>query len=259
MKYREIEDYYRQSLFDFFSKAASPFYDVTFHLDVTRLVHGLGGGVELGLVVGHGVGQGRGLLLPAIFWNAGNMALPCARLAYGPEGLAAASVVFVTMASLTFLFGIWIAKGENGLAEVLRLPLIYAAAGGIGLALADASLPRLVMEPIEMVGAMAIPLMLITLGVAVARLHPSGLGQAVVLSLAKGAATVAIGWTIGRAFGLDDVAFAVLVLQVSTPVAVTSYMLAEKYGAESDRVAALVVTSTLTSVATIPLTLAFLV
>lgn len=37
MKYRGIENYYRQSLFDFFSKAGSPFYDVTFHLDVTCL------------------------------------------------------------------------------------------------------------------------------------------------------------------------------------------------------------------------------
>jgi predicted permease len=52
------------------------------------------------------------------------------------------------------------------------------------------------------------------------------------------------------------VAFGVLVLQVATPVAVTSYMLAEKYGADADEVAGLVVSSTLMSVAALPLLLA---
>lgn len=53
------------------------------------------------------------------------------------------------------------------------------------------------------------------------------------------------------------VAFAVLVLQVGTPVAVTSYLLAEKYCADSDAVAGLVVVSTLRAVIALPVTLAF--
>jgi len=68
---------------------------------------------------------------------------------------------------------------------------------------------------------------------------------------------VAIG--AGIAFGLPPVAMAVLILQVTTPVAVTSYMLAEKYGADADAVAGLVIASTLLSVVTLPLTLAFLI
>jgi predicted permease len=54
------------------------------------------------------------------------------------------------------------------------------------------------------------------------------------------------------------VAFGVLVLQVATPVAVTSYMLAEKYGADAEEVAGLVVASTLIAVAALPLLLAML-
>ena len=48
-----------------------------------------------------------------------------------------------------------------------------------------------------------------------------------------------------------------LVLQVATPVAVTSYMLAAKYDARPDEVAGLVVVSTLLAVPAIPLLLAF--
>jgi malate permease and related proteins len=56
---------------------------------------------------------------------------------------------------------------------------------------------------------------------------------------------------------LPPKAFAVLVMQIATPVAVTSYFLAEKYLDDGTAVAGLVVISTLVSVLAIPLTLAF--
>ena len=64
---------------------------------------------------------------------------------------------------------------------------------------------------------------------------------------------------IAQWFGLESTAAAVLIVQIATPVAVTSYLLAEKYGADADAVAGLVVASTVMSLITIPLTLAFLV
>jgi predicted permease len=63
----------------------------------------------------------------------------------------------------------------------------------------------------------------------------------------------------GWALGLPDVALGVLVLQLSTPVAVTSYMMAAKYGADADAVAGLVIASTLISVASLPVALGFLI
>ena len=105
---------------------------------------------------------------------------------------------------------------------------------------------------------MAIPLMLITLGVAVARLSPGGVGRAALLSVFKLALCASVAWGIGRYFALDHVAFGVLVLQLATPVAVTSYLLAEKYGADAEAVAGLVVVSTLMAVGALPLLLALL-
>ncbi|MGB4827823.1 MAG: AEC family transporter, partial [Paracoccaceae bacterium] len=63
----------------------------------------------------------------------------------------------------------------------------------------------------------------------------------------------------GLALGLPPVALGVLVLQLSTPVAVTSYMMAAKYGADADAVAGMVIASTVISVATLPITLGFLI
>ena len=51
----------------------------------------------------------------------------------------------------------------------------------------------------------------------------------------------------------------VLVLQVATPVAVTNYMIAQKYGADAQEVAGLVVVSTLLAVLSIPAILAFFI
>jgi len=48
-------------------------------------------------------------------------------------------------------------------------------------------------------------------------------------------------------------------VQLATPVAVTSYLLAEKYGADAQPVAGLVVASTLLSVLALPLILAFVI
>ena len=99
----------------------------------------------------------------------------------------------------------------------------------------------------------------ITLGVAVARLETKAMTQAVWLSAVKVVICVGAAWGAAAWFGLDPIAAAVLIVQVATPVAVTSYLLAEKYGADAQPVAGLVVASTLLSVIYLPLILAFVI
>ncbi|MDF1728380.1 MAG: AEC family transporter, partial [Sulfitobacter sp.] len=70
--------------------------------------------------------------------------------------------------------------------------------------------------------------------------------------------SIGLAWVVGDWAGLEPVAFGILVLQVATPVAVTSYMLAEKYGADAQSVAGLVVVSTVMSIGALPLLLAVL-
>ncbi|MBT9386684.1 AEC family transporter [Pseudooceanicola sp. CBS1P-1] len=198
----------------------------------------------------------RSYLAPMIFGNTGNLGLPVAMFAFGEAGLGYAVVVFAIMAIWSFTFGIWVVAGGGSLVRALKEPLLWATLLG-GLFLSQGwHTPLFVTHALELVGQIAIPLMLITLGVAVARLRPGEMKLATGLSLLKYLLCVAVAWGTGRAFGLDPVAFAVLVIQISTPVAVTSFLLAEKYGADSDAVAGLVVISTLMSVLAIPLLLA---
>jgi predicted permease len=198
-------------------------------------------------------------LSPLIFGNTGNLGLPLALFAFGQEGLGFAVVIFAIMAVWSFTFGIWIVTGGGNPARVLKEPMVTATLLGALFLWQGWETPTFLTNTLRLTGQMAIPLMLVTLGVAVARLHPARLGQAFWLAAAKVALCVAIGWGVGRWFDLAPVPFAVLVLQLSTPVAVTSYLIAEKYAADSDAVAGLVVVSTLLSVVTLPLTLAFLI
>jgi predicted permease len=198
------------------------------------------------------LGARRGLILPAVFWNAGNMGLACARLAFGPAGLEAGAIVFVVMAVLTSTFGIWIAKGENGVMEVLRLPLLYGSVGGIALALTGTSLPKPVMEPIEMLGAMAIPLMLLNLGAQLRTLEVTDLRHSLVvvaIRMGGGVACAALFVTLFDVTGIDR---QVLLLNSIMPAAVINVVLAQRYDANPAAVASAIVLSTLLSLLTIP-------
>ncbi|EBA04599.1 auxin efflux carrier family protein [Rhodobacteraceae bacterium HTCC2150] len=197
-------------------------------------------------------------LAPLIFGNTGNLGIPLALFAFGEVGLQYAVVSFAIMAVYSFTAGIWIVSGGGNPLKALKEPMVGATIlGGIFL-WQGWETPVWITNALELLGQMGIPLMLITLGVALARLSPAGLLRAFWLSLAKVIICAAIAWTVAVVFKLDDVAFAVLVLQVSTPVAVTSYLIAQKYGANAGEVAGMVVASTFLSIAFIPILLAFL-
>ena len=198
-------------------------------------------------------------LAPLIFGNTGNLGLPLALFAFGEVGLSYAVIVFAVMGIYSFTFGIWLVSGGGSPLKVIKEPLVGATLLG-GLFMLQGWQTQLWMtNTLELIGQMAIPLMLITLGVALARLTAENVIRGVLLSFVKVIICTSMAFSIGQFFELAPIALAVLVLQVSTPVAVTSYLLAEKYGVEASEVASLVVVSTLLSIVTISITLAFLV
>jgi predicted permease len=201
----------------------------------------------------------RTFLAPMIFGNTGNVGLPLALFAFGEAGFAYAVVVFAVMAIFSFTAGVWLVSGGGRPLRALKEPVTWATLLGAVFLWQGWHTPDWLTNSLSLLGQIAIPVMLITLGVAVARLSAGHLGKALVLSLLRAGICAAVAVTVGLWLRLEPVAFAVLVLQITTPVAVTSYMLAEKYGADADAVAGLVITSTLLSVVSLPLTLAILI
>lgn len=200
----------------------------------------------------------RAYLTPIIFGNTGNLGLPVALFAYGETGLAYALIVFAVMAVLNFTLGVWLVSGR-GSGEMLRQPIAWAAALGGAAMLTGWAPPVWAMNTLDLVGQIAIPLMLLTLGVAIARLTVRDIGRALLISLAKLAIGIAVAAAVILAFDLGWTALGgSFLLQFAMPVAVTSYLLANRYDAQPDAVAGLVVVSTLLCVPAIPLLLGWL-
>ncbi|MHA3978179.1 AEC family transporter [Halovulum sp. GXIMD14794] len=201
----------------------------------------------------------RTFFSPITFGNTGNLGLPLALFAFGEIGLDYAVVIFALMTVIYFSLGLWVVSGSANPARILREPMLWASLLGGLFMIQGWTLPEWTVNSLSLVGQIAIPMMLITLGVAISRLRPGGIGRAIWLSAAKLALCLGVGLAAARWFELEPLATGVLVIQLCTPVAVTSFMLAEKYGADSDEVAGMVVVSTLMAVAAIPALLAMFI
>jgi len=201
----------------------------------------------------------RTYLMPLISGNTGNLGLPLCLFAFGQAGFGYAVVVFAITNILAFTLGVWVVAGGGSYKRLFQEPLVAGTFLGLLFMWQGWETPRFLTNAIELIGQMAIPMMLITLGVAVARLRSGQMSRAIWISLSKVAIGAGSAAMVGLAFGLPHEALAVLVLQLSMPVAVTSYLLAEKYGADADAVAGLVVVSTLMTIGITPVILTVLI
>ncbi len=215
------------------------------------------------LVGWRGPAQG-GLLLATLFSNAGNVGLPLALFAFGPDGLAIAGGWFAVMAIGASTIAPYLAArarvGVRGaLGRVGRQPIIYAVAAGVVANLSGWSLPGPVAKASELLAGGAVALMLLLLGLQLARLtvrqEARGAALATVIRLL---AVPPIAWVAGRLVGLEGMALAVAVVQASTPTAVTSALWALEFDARPALVSAAVVLSTVVSVVTLTVLLAVL-
>ncbi len=198
------------------------------------------------------------VFLPAmVFGNTGNVGLPLCLFAFGPAGLALAVAFFATQSVLQFSIGQGIASGQVSVRSVLRSPALYAILTGCALIAADITLPRFVMNSISTVAGLTIPLMLLSLGVALASLSVVGLRRSVLISLFCLFGGFAIGLAVSWVMGLEGPARGAVVVQAAMPSAVFNYLFAARYDNRPAEVAGIVFISTILSFLTLPLLMAF--
>jgi len=215
------------------------------------------------LVGWRGPAQGA-LLLATLFANSGNVGLPLALFAFGPDGLAVAGGWFAVMAIGASTIAPYLAArarvGVRGaLARVGRQPIIYAVVAGVIVNLSGWSLPGPVAKASQLLAGGAVALMLLLVGLQLARLTVREEAPGAALATAiRLLAVPPIAWAAGRLVGLEGMALAVAVVQASTPTAVTSALWALEFDARPALVSAAVVLSTVVSVVTLTVLLAVL-
>ena len=180
------------------------------------------------------------LVLVSAFSNSGNYGIPLSEFAFGAAGRSTAVIFLTTQSVLIYTVGVYIAArsgSENwtqGLRRVFSVPLVYAVAAalvGRELAVLPAA-GTTAMETTRLLGEASIPLMLIILGIELARTDYGAtlrtVGTATVLKMAV-APLVGVAVATAVAFDSPTVS-AVFVLECSTPSAVTPLILLIEFG-----------------------------
>lgn len=192
--------------------------------------------------------------LPALmFPNCGNMGLPLSLFAFGEAGLALAIVYFAIACVLQFTLGQWIAAGRGQITLLFRTPVIYAVPVALLVSGFDLPVPQWIAATVKLLGGLTVPLMLIALGVSLARLGVRTFRRSLAFAVLRLFIGLGVGLGLAWAFGFTGAARGVMVLQSAMPVAVFNYLFAQRYGRAPEEVAAMVVLSTVISLATLPL------
>ena len=210
----------------------------------------------IGWGLSRAIGTDPRVLVPAyMFPNTGNMGLPISLYAFGEPGLALAVAFFVVLSVGHFSVGLMLSGAAQSWRRLLLNPVIISLCVALMVLLLDLQLPRWIDNTVGLLGAMSIPMMLLTLGVSLASIRPRQVGRGMWLGGLRMLCGAAIGWAMALALGLPPLAQAVLVMQSAMPVAVFNYLFAVRAGRSPETVASLVICSTLLSFLLIPLLL----
>ncbi|UCD08202.1 MAG: AEC family transporter [Dehalococcoidales bacterium] len=202
-----------------------------------------------------------GLYLPIGIMNAVNIPFPIIFLVYGQEGLYGATLFMIASGVITYSVGIYIASGKDwkgSLKEVLKIPPIYAAVLGLLLNMFEVEVPEVVTTPLNIIGLMAIPLVLLVLGNNLSKIKITAIPTSLLASFLRIGVGLAFGFLAVTIFDLTGVLRAVVILNSAMPAAVNAAIITTKYDNESDLVSSVIFVTTLASLAVIPFILSFL-
>ena len=208
-------------------------------------------------------------VLSTSFMNAGNFGLPLSLLAFGDKGLGFAVVFFVATAILMFTVGAFVACSSRGgfkqaLANLIRLPLIYALVAAVLVKIIGLSPPQFVMQAANLMSQAAIPTMLVLLGMDLASsgIQWSNSARWRLVTLSAGLKLLFPVLFVSVAadlIGLVGLSAKITVLQASMPTAVFVTLLTLKFGGDSSFATSVILLSTLISIGTLTLLLFFMI
>lgn len=189
--------------------------------------------------------------------NTGNMGLPLCLFAFGSEGLAFGICIFILSSIYSFTAGWSIYAGRLAADVFYNNPLIYAVGLALAFILSDTAPPAWLANTTELIGGLAIPLMLVSLGVAIADMRVRGTSKIIIICGIKLVTGFVVGYAVANIWGMEGAARGVLMIGAAMPVAVHNYMFAQRFSRNSDDTAGMIVISTILSLATLPLLMFF--
>lgn len=202
-----------------------------------------------------------GLYMAIALMNTANIPFPIMYLAYGAEGLAAATLFIIPNVILMFTYGIYVMAGSQwkaNIKEVLIQPTLYASIIGLVLSLTHVKVPGLILDSLDFIGLMAIPLALLVLGYNLSRVRMTSLPTTLLASVLRVGVGLLIGILVAGALNITGIPRSVVILDSAMPAAVTVAILATRYDNEAGLVSSVVFLTTLASLVVVPFLLKML-
>jgi malate permease and related proteins len=195
------------------------------------------------------------LYLPITLPNTVNIPFPIVSLAYGPAGLFVATLYYIPNFLTISSLGVFVAAGKSwreNLIAVLKVPAVYAAVLALLLNLYHINVPPLIVKPLDFIGSMVTPAVVLTLGYSLSRVKITSIPTTLLASLVRLGGGLAIGLLVVYLFQMTGITRTVVILMSSMPAAVNTYLMAVKYKNEAEVVASVVLVTTLASLVMIP-------
>lgn len=173
--------------------------------------------------------------------NAGNLGLPIAFYVLGDVARAAPTMLMQLLLiapPAMALLNSATREGENKLRTVVlgvvTNPIVLGSVIGLMLSVLSITLPGAIAGPLDLLGGMAVPAMLIAFGIAL-RLgpKPAGNGSAPhvwTLVAIKTFVNPSLALLLGLLFGLDGIELFTVVIMAALPTAQNVFMYAHRYG-----------------------------
>lgn len=196
------------------------------------------------------------LVPPSMFNNVGNMGLPLMLLTFGEQALGAAVVLMLVVTVLQFSVGIWLLSGRFHVSMLWREPLLAAAGAGMFVSLSGLTVWPPLMVAVKLLGDISIGLMIFSLGVRLSSAQWGAWRMGVVGACVTPLTGMAVAWVLVLTLSLTPTEQAMLFVFGALPPAVSSFIFAERYHQEPEKVASIVIIGNAAALFFIPLALA---
>lgn len=200
--------------------------------------------------------QPKTFVPPMMFTNSGNMGLPLMMLAFGEAALPAAVVLFFVENTLHYTLGTWMLDHRARLWNLWRVPVIFAALLALAINLSGFELWPPLYTAIKLLGDVAIPLLLFSLGVRLAVSTWGDMRLGLIGAVVCPASGMLLAWLLAWLLALDARAAGLLMVFGALPPAVLNFVFAERYRQEPAKVASIVMIGNLGALLFVPLALA---
>ena len=199
-----------------------------------------------------------GMILSNAFMNAGNYGAPVVLFALGEEAFIYA-VLFMSIQTIQMnFFGVYYAsRGVSGmkhaLISVMKMPATYTMLAAFLLKGLNVELAAPAMDIVSFLAAVAIPLMMVVLGMQLANIvfREFEVGKVVLSSTLRLIISPLVTWVFVLLIPMPDLMGKVMIILSAMPTAATTTMFALEFRARPDLVSSITLVTTVLSIFTI--------